>query len=111
MLLSVIIPTHNRVHILKECLQAIFHQDLPQKDFEIIIVDDGSKDETKATVSSLQKKHPNLLYLYQENQGQGIARNHGIHKAKGDIVVFIGDDIIVRKDFLTEHLRYHLRYP
>lgn len=110
-MLSVIIPTHNRVHILKECLQALFHQDLPQKDFEIIVVDDGSKDETKAAVAALQKKHPNLLSLYQENQGQGIARNYGISKAKGDIIIFIGDDIIVRKDFLTEHLRYHLRYP
>lgn len=110
MLISVIIPTYNRAKILKECLHALFRQDLPEKDYEIIVVDDGSKDETKVVVASLKKKHQNLTYLSQQNQGQGIARNHGVQKAKGEIVVFIGDDIIVTADFLTEHLRYHLRH-
>lgn len=110
MLISVIIPTFNRAHILKECLQALYQQDLPEKDYEVIVVDDGSKDETKEIVGSFHKKH-NLTYLKQQNQGQGIARNHGVEKAKGKIVIFIGDDIIVTSDFLTQHLRYHLRYP
>ena len=110
MLLSVIIPTYNRCEILKECLTALFHQTLPKRDYEVIVVDDGSKDNTKATVKKLQKKHSNLFYFYKKNQGQGIARNFGFEKAKGGVVVFIGDDIIVIKDFLNEHLRYHLRF-
>ena len=79
-------------------------------DCKILVVDDGSKDNTKATVKKLQKKHSNLFYFYKKNQGQGIARNFGLEKAKGGVVVFIGDDIIVIKDFLNEHLRYHLRF-
>lgn len=110
MFISVIIPTYNRAKILKECLYALFRQDLPEKDYEIIVVDDGSRDDTKQIVASFKKKHQNLTYLSQQNQGQGIARNHGVEKAKGEIVVFIGDDIIVTEEFLTEHLRYHLRH-
>ncbi len=110
MLLSVIIPTYSRSDILKKCLKALFHQTLPKKDYEIIVVDDGSKDQTKATVKQFQKKYSNLYYLYQKNQGQGIARNIGLKKATGDVVVFIGDDIIAVQDFLSEHLRFHLRF-
>jgi glycosyltransferase involved in cell wall biosynthesis len=111
MQISVIVPTFNRSKILQECLRALFRQTLPAKDYEVIVVDDGSRDETKAVVKKFQEKHENLHYLYQKNQGQGIARNLGVEKAKGDVVVFIGDDIIVVPDFLTEHLRFHLRYP
>ncbi len=91
-------------------MKALFHQTLPKKDYEIIVVDDGSKDQTKAAVKQFQQKHSNLFYLYQKNQGQGIARNCGLKYAKGDIIVFIGDDIIVTQDFLSEHLRFHLHF-
>lgn len=110
MLISVVIPTYNRCLILRECLRALFAQDLPKEDYEVIVVDDGSKDDTKKVVSAILEKQRNLRYLHQRNQGQGIARNAGVAKAKGDVVVFIGDDIIVVQDFLTEHLRYHLRH-
>ena len=111
MLISVVIPTYNRSKILKECLQALFKQDLPQKDYEVIVVDDGSVDDTKKVVQHFAGSHENLHYFHQKNQGQGIARNFGVEKAKGDIVAFIGDDIIVTPDFLTEHMRFHLRNP
>ncbi len=85
-------------------------QDLPKKNFEVIVVDDGSKDETKEVAVEFKKKDWNFKYIYQENQGQGVARNTGVDKAVGDIIVLIGDDNIVKKDFLSEHLRYHFRY-
>ncbi|MFC1750455.1 glycosyltransferase [Pseudomonadota bacterium] len=110
MLLSVIIPTHNRAKILKDCLKELFKQSLPKKNFEIIVVDDGSRDETKEVVKKFMEKRDNIKYVYQKNQGQGIARNKGMFKAEGDVVVFMGDDIIPTKDFLSEHMRYHLRY-
>lgn len=111
MLISVIIPTYNRCKILEICLKALFKQDLPANNIEIIIVDDGSRDDTKQVVKRFQEAHENLYYLHQENQGQSIARNMGLKKAKGDVVLFIGDDIIVKPDFLSQHMRYHLRYP
>jgi len=110
MQISVIIPTFNRAKILKECLHAVFKQDFPLKDYEVIVVDDGSKDNTKEVVYELKEKYKNLYYHYQKNQGQGIARNTGIMHAKGGIVCFIGDDIIVCPEFLTEHIRVHLKY-
>lgn len=95
---------------MKECLKALFHQTLPKRDYEVIVVDDGSNDETKTVIKKFQSKYSNLFYIYKKNQGQGIARNVGLSKTKGDIIVFIGDDIVVVKDFLSEHLKYHLRF-
>ena len=111
MLVSVVIPTFNRVKILKECLTALFKQEFPKEDYEVWVVDDGSKDETKMAVLDMMVKNKNLHYVYQQNQGQGIARNLGVSKSKGEIIIFIGDDIIVRPDFITEHMRIHLRHP
>lgn len=111
MLISVVIPTYNRSRILKDCLQALALQDLPHKDFEVIVVDDGSQDDTAKVAKGFASMYENIHYFHQENQGQGIARNSGVKKAKGNIVALIGDDIIVRKDFLTQHLRQHLRHP
>ncbi len=110
MQISVVIPTHNRKRVLKECLRALLMQDLPKKNYEVIVVDDGSRDETKDVTGEFEKKSWNFSYIYQQNQGQGVARNTGVEKAKGEIVVLIGDDIIVSKDFLSEHLRFHFRY-
>ncbi len=111
MLISVIIPTYNRKRVLGDCLGALLKQTLSLDKYEVIVVDDGSRDETKSTVRSFMKNGFNLKYLRQENQGQGVARNTGIAKASGGIVILIGDDIVVGGDFLEEHLRFHLRYP
>jgi len=110
MVLSVVIPTFNRAEILAECLVALTKQDLPRQDFEIIVVDDGSKDETQKVLENFAAKHKNFRFFQQKNRGQGVARNFGIEQAKGNIIVLIGDDIIVRENFLSEHLRYHLRH-
>jgi glycosyltransferase involved in cell wall biosynthesis len=110
MQISVVIPTFNRAKTLKECLHALFKQDFPEKDYEVIVVDDGSNDDTKEVVHHFKEDHPNVHYIHQPNQGQGIARNTGVTHAKGDIVCFIGDDIIVCPEFLTGHMRMHLRH-
>ena len=110
MILSVVIPTFHRAEILKECLEALFVQDLPKQDFEIIVVDDGSNDQTPEILKKYESKHRNFKFFRQKNQGQGIARNLGITHAQGNIIVLIGDDIIVKPNFLSEHLRFHLRY-
>ena len=111
MLLSVIIPTFNRSSILKECLKALLSQSLPQEDYEVVVVDDGSTDDTQAVLNVFRRKHKNLLYIHHQNVGQGVARNIGVQHARGNIIVLIGDDIIVNEDFLSEHLRVHLRHP
>ncbi|MCA9374480.1 glycosyltransferase family 2 protein [Candidatus Peregrinibacteria bacterium] len=111
MQISVVIPTYNRSSILQECLQALVEQDLPRKDYEVIVVDDGSQDRTKEVAEEFVHAHDHIRYFHQKNQGQGKARNLGFEHAKGSIIVLINDDMIVRKDFLTQHLRTHLRHP
>jgi glycosyltransferase involved in cell wall biosynthesis len=109
---SVIIPTYRRCDILKECLERLEGQQYPHRDFEIIVVNDGSRDETERIVKNFAESTDIAVsYLFQENQGQGIARNLGITRARGDIIIFIGDDILVEPDFLQEHLRFHDLHP
>lgn len=111
MQLSVIIPTYNRPDILKECLERLFEQNIVPSEYEIIVVDDGSKPATRDLVKLMQKTAPcKVKYFYQENSGQGVARNRGLKYAEGKVSLFLGDDILVTKDFLKEHLNYHRKY-
>jgi glycosyltransferase involved in cell wall biosynthesis len=111
MQLSIIIPTYNRSAALKECLKKLNEQDFMKNEFEVIIVDDGSTDSTKKVVENAQKKLSiEINYLYQKNQGQGIARNYALRYAKGKIIAFIGDDIFVLPDFVKQHLNFHRKY-
>lgn len=111
MFFSVVIPTYNRSQILLECIEALYKQSVSIKDYEVIIVDDGSTDNTATVVKNLRKFHPNLYYHFQKNQGQGVARNNAIKKAKGKVIVLIGDDIIATHDFLFEHQKLHYAHP
>lgn len=111
MQLSIIIPTYNRADILEECLQRLENQEFMKNEFEVIVVDDGSTDDTKKVVEKAQKKYSiEINYLYQKNQGQGIARNYALRYAKGKIIAFIGDDILVLPDFVKQHLTFHRKH-
>ena len=88
--LSVIIPAYNAANYLEDCLESIFAQDLPS--FEVICVNDGSTDETLAVLEKLAAKHPELIVLSQENQGQGAARNVALGMARGRYVQFVDSD-------------------
>lgn len=109
--LSVIIPTYNRKDILKRCLTALFNQTYPYSDYEVIVVDDGSTDGTEELVKSMINNSPcELRYFKQENRGPAAARNVGIKEAEGEIILFIGDDIIADKNMLEEHIKSHKKY-
>lgn len=108
---TVIIPTYNRSKILKDCLERLTKQDFVKSEYELIIIDDGSTDNTKKIVEKFIKKSSvEIKYLYQKNQGQGIARNYALRYAKGKIIIFTGDDILVLPDFIKQHLRFHRKY-
>lgn len=109
--LSIIIPTFNRAKELEQCLNFLYEQELAQESFEVIVVNDGSTDSTKEHLSSWEKKWRNLHSFHQKNAGQGSARNRGIREAKGDVILFIGDDIYASKNFLFEHVRFHQENP
>jgi len=110
--LTVVIPTYNRKDILKKCLKALFNQTYPYSDYEIIVVDDGSTDGTEELVKSLlNSARCTLRYFKQEHKGPAAARNVGIRNAKGEIILFIGDDIIATPTLLEEHSKWHREYP
>lgn len=108
-MMSVIIPTHNRAAILRLCLEALQRQ-VGVPEFEVIIVDDGSTDDTYHLVSNVQRNYgAPLHYLSQTPHGPAVARNLALAHAQGEILLIIGDDIIpARDDFLSQHSNWHL---
>lgn len=107
--LSVVIPTWNRLATLLRVIEALDAQrDAPP--FEIVVVDDGSTDETAATLARLAAERGGrapLRFESQQNSGPGRARNRGVELASGRYVVFIGDDTVPEAAFLAEHARVH----
>ncbi|MFZ5437832.1 MAG: glycosyltransferase family 2 protein [Patescibacteria group bacterium] len=88
--ISVIIPTFNNADFIGECIDSVLNQSLPPK--EIIIVDDGSTDQTRKIVSEFSKKYPIIKYIYQNNKGLSASRNTGIKKATGEYIAFLDSD-------------------
>lgn len=109
--LSVVIPTYNRLDILFECLRAIEDQAQPPEDFEVLLVDDGSTDGTGAKVAEFEEilSCP-LRFFQQKNSGPATARNVGIKNARGEIVLFLGDDIILSPGVLQAHIDCHAKH-
>lgn len=93
MYVTVIIPTYNRKESLRCTLDSLSQQTLTTDRYEVIVVDDGSSDGTKAIAN--QQFPFSMRYLCQENQGATVARNQGAAKSQGDILVFIDDDVTV----------------
>jgi GT2 family glycosyltransferase len=105
---SVIVTTFNRRPVLLRTLDALAAQ--TWTDFEVIVVDDGSRDDTWTELQKWREAHPRALELKiftQQNTGQGIARNNGLEHADGELVLFIGDDIIPDPDFVEQHVSRH----
>jgi len=86
--ISVIIPTYNHGSVVGEAIQSVLEQTL--SDYEIIVVDDGSTDNTREVVRSFSDKR--IRYVYQENRGRSSARNHAISLAQGKYVAFLDSD-------------------
>jgi glycosyltransferase involved in cell wall biosynthesis len=110
LLLSVVICTYNRAPLLAQVLESLCEQTLPTERFEVVIINDGSTDDTKAVADAYAKKLP-LRYLYQRNAGLASAKNHGLFASRGDLVFFMDDDDIASETLLEEHVKTHLKFP
>ena len=103
-LISVIIPVYNAESYIKRCVQSILEQSY--RNFEVIIINDGSTDQSVEIIKQLQKQDNRIILVDQENRGVSVARNIGIEKIKGDYVTFVDADDYLRKDALEVALKY-----
>ena len=99
---SVIIPVYNRPIELAELLNCLTQQDYPN--FEVVIIEDGSKIDSKEVVASFTNKLA-ISYFVKENGGQGFARNYAFERAKGDFFVILDSDALIEPTYLTEVLK------
>jgi len=104
--ISVVIATYNRRTILARTLPTLFAQDFPHDDYEVIVVVDGSTDGTLGFLHNL-KSSSALHVLQQPNRGQAAARNQGLRAARGELVLFLDDDILCERTLLREHAAAH----
>lgn len=100
--LSIIIPAYNVGSLIENCIISCQNQDMSKSEYEIIIVDDGSKDDTYKYSSEITKKYNNVTVYTQPNQGQSGARNNGLDKARGEYVWFVDADDYIIPNCLNE---------
>ena len=101
---SVVIPVYNSEKYVEKCIQSVMAQTLP--DLEIIIINDGSTDESGRILRELTQKDSRIVLLEQANQGVAAARNQGVEKATGKYITFVDGDDYLQEDYIE--LMYNL---
>ena len=114
-MLTIVIPTRNRRALLVESLRALGRQDSPSPLFEVVVVSDGSTDDTVRAVAALVREPPwdehRLRCAEQDPAGASAARNHGLRLARGKLVLFLDDDVAPGTGLVAAHLDAHARGP
>jgi serine acetyltransferase/GT2 family glycosyltransferase len=103
---SVVIATYNRQELLRRLLEQLDDQTIGTSHYEVIAVDDGSKEDTREKLAGLKTKY-SLRIERQENAGAAAARQRGVDLATGKVIVIVDDDMQVKRDFLEKHLAKH----
>jgi glycosyltransferase involved in cell wall biosynthesis len=104
--------TYNRATLLERVLEACFDQTVEGDAYEVVLVDDGSADETPAVVERARSRATcSFITVRQPNRGLAGARNAGIARASGERIIFIDDDVLPLPNFVQEHLRSHAAHP
>ena len=106
MRVSIVIPTYNRADFVREAITSVLQQDYP--DVDLIVVDDGSRDDTAAVVSGFG---PAVRYLYQENRGVSAARNRGVAASTGGLIAFLDSDDLWLPSKVSAQVAYFEAHP
>ena len=100
---SFVVPVYNTSKYLKKCLDSLVKQTF--KDFEVIIVNDGSTDKSKDIILKYESKYGSIIEINHDNQGLSMARNNGVKKASGKYIIFIDSDDYVLDHFVETLVR------
>lgn len=101
-LVSIVVPSYNYANYLSECIETVLSQ--THKNFELLIVDDGSTDNTREVVYSYNDSRIN--YIYKENGGLSAARNTGIENISGEYVLFLDADDLIEKTYISKQIKF-----
>ncbi|HEY8417954.1 MAG TPA: glycosyltransferase [Limnochordales bacterium] len=105
---SVLIPSHNRRDLLRRTLLSLADQTFPTSRYEVVVVDDGSSDDTRQMVFSLDLPYQ-VQYVRRLHRGRGAALNAGVRAAASGLIIFLDSDIAAGRDFVAAHVRAHER--
>jgi glycosyltransferase involved in cell wall biosynthesis len=109
--ISIVVPTYNRRARLERVLRGLDQQTVSPDLFEVVIVDDGSTDDTKPWLEANRARAYAVTVATQQNGGPSRARNRGMQEARGELVLFLDDDVEPTAGLLAEHLRMHEAEP
>ena len=99
--LSVIVPVYNVEKYIRPCIESILRQGLNEADYEVILVNDGTTDNSFRVIEDLTNKHKNITIINQDNQGPSVARNYGIAMASGEYILFVDSDDLLTQNGLS----------
>ena len=101
--ISVVIPTYNRSRYLDKCLDSLFKQNYPTQNYEVIVIDDNSNDDTQEVLEKYTQKYHNLqIVINKENKGPYYSRNRGVGISKGRVIAFTDSDCVLPPDWLQK---------
>ena len=111
--ISVVICTYNRAVYIKDAMESLFHQTLQKQDFEVIIVNNNSTDQTAEVCEAYIAENPSakFYYLNEKQQGASFARNTGAQLAKGSLLCFMDDDAVAELDYLERIVHFFATHP
>ncbi len=99
---TVAIPTYNRADFLRQTLAGLVAQQFPRDHYEVLVIDNNSRDHTREIVAAFKDCHPAPRYVLETKQGLDYARNRAIAEARGEIILFGDDDILVQPDWIAQ---------
>ena len=108
-LISIIVPCFNQGEFLAEALNSVMGQ--TYSNWECVIVDDGSEDDTSVVAAEFVEKDRRFSYIKQDNQGPSIARNNGISLSKGTYILPLDSDDIIESTYLEKAINYFNNHP
>lgn len=110
-LISAILPTFNRATYLKIVLKSLLMQSLPNDNFELVVTNDGSFDETGSILENAKNEFKNIKIITQERRGIAVAKNEAIARASAPLILFLDDDDVADTNLLEQHIKAHCEHP